>query len=214
MEKNEEEMNDRQKIRYKTLRDMHRAYLEALRSREGEIIRFIAILAPALAGFIWLLKLQLIDKESPELFVVGTVGILFVLLLGAMYALALGYNYRYIILQIAKLELDGCLGVRNDMLRGWQITRPQDCVCKYCMPPEIIKVFWWAFIVGMVLIIIAVNFVMEGCICCTPKAWIFGPGLIFLLFALLAPFRYGCKLEKLYKTEKNKDWQQSKTSPD
>jgi len=46
------------------LENMHKTFLEALRHREQEILRYIAILAPALAGFIWLLKLDLENKHE------------------------------------------------------------------------------------------------------------------------------------------------------
>ena len=55
------------------LLNMHKMFLEALRHREQEIVRFLAILGPALGGFIWLIgKRQL----NPDMFVTGTYGVL------------------------------------------------------------------------------------------------------------------------------------------
>ena len=74
------------------LEGIHKQLLEALRHREQEIFHYLAILAPALGGFVWLLY----KGVNPFLFAVGTLGVLLLLLLGALYSLALGYNYRYI----------------------------------------------------------------------------------------------------------------------
>src|SRR5207302_6804579 len=99
------------------------------------------ILVPAVGGFVWLLR------SAPEktLFVGGTVGTLLLLFLGAVYSLTLGYNYRYITLQLAKIE--DLLAATDAMLEGWPKS-PNDFLQKYkflglswCTPPEIIKVF-------------------------------------------------------------------------
>ena len=111
-------LNQTQKV---ILQNMHKTFLEALRHREQEILRFIAILAPALGGFIWLLK-DIVDGGETVVFVIGTVGVLFLLLVGSLYSLTLGYNYRYLILQLAKLETT-CLCVREFILNAW----PRDC---------------------------------------------------------------------------------------
>jgi hypothetical protein len=54
---------------------MHKALLEALRHREQEILRYLAFVGPALAGFIWLLSLEY--EKNAWAFIVGTVAILF-----------------------------------------------------------------------------------------------------------------------------------------
>ena len=82
------------------LENMHKLLLQALRHREQEIVRYLAILGPALGGFAWLLYWS---KDGVNL-TVGTMGVLFLLFLGAIYSLALGYNYRCIVLELAKLE--------------------------------------------------------------------------------------------------------------
>jgi hypothetical protein len=46
------------------LKSMHGALLEALRHREQEIFSYLAILVPALAGFVWLLQ-QGADRMLP-----------------------------------------------------------------------------------------------------------------------------------------------------
>ncbi len=136
-----------------TLEGMHKLLLEALRCREQEIFRYLAILGPALAGFVWLL-----DSSTQKIHLtVGTIGVQLLLLLGAFYSLALGYNYRYIVLQLAKLE--AFLGVRHVMLVGWPRS-PEDFLKRYqllskipwCTPPEIIKLFWGAFLVGLAFV--------------------------------------------------------------
>jgi len=142
--------------------NMHKTFLEALRHREQEILRFIAILAPALVGFIWLLNE--VDWKSEKgifIFTVGTLGILFFLLLGAVYSLALGYNFRYVTLQLAKMESDFCLNIKEFILKSWLRT-PKEWKEKYkngnCFPPEIIKVFWLSFIIAKLLVVLAATF--------------------------------------------------------
>ena len=131
----------------KILEDFHGLLLEALRSREQEIFHYLAILGPALAGFGWLLYKQV----RVELFIFGTIGVLLLLLLGAVYSLALGYNFRYITLELAKLEK--ILGVEKAMLVGWPKSREKflEPEFKWCKPPEVIAVFWYAFLVGIAL---------------------------------------------------------------
>jgi hypothetical protein len=97
---------------------MHELLIESLRSREQEVFRYLAILVPALGGFAWLLATK---NTSIGLFVVGTMGAQFLLLLGALYSLSLGYNFRYITLELAKIEsrLCGRDFHSSPMPRGW-----------------------------------------------------------------------------------------------
>lgn len=136
-------------------RNMHKTLLEALRHREQEILRFMAILAPALGGFVWLLTIDDCQDKNLYVFSIGTIGVLFLLAMGAVYSLALGYNYRCITLQVAKIEAT-CLGFKDVILQEWSkkrgdlIDRSKSPLQKpYYEPPEIIKVFWYAFIVGV-----------------------------------------------------------------
>lgn len=93
---------------------MHGALLDALRHREQEIFSYLAILVPALAGFVWLLANS---TNSGVPFLAGVFGVLLMLLLGATYSLTLGYNYRYITFQLAKIEQ--LLNAKDAMLHGW-----------------------------------------------------------------------------------------------
>jgi hypothetical protein len=126
--------------------NMHQAFLEVLRHREQEILQFFAVLGPALGGFIWLLAADL--RENPFRFVAGTYGVLLVLLMGAFYALALGYNYRYLTLQLAKLEKNEVLNLSELVLASWPREydeferRNRWGVIPWSTPPGIIKVFW------------------------------------------------------------------------
>ena len=147
-----------------SLRNMHDLLLQALRHREQEIFQYLTILGPALGGFAWLY----VGNFSTGVFTAGTVGVLLVLFLGALYSLVLGYNYRYLVLQLAKLE--AALGIRDIMIVNWPRSS-QDFLDHYrlrrrmafCIPPEIIKVFWWAFLMGLFAI--------------TAKAWEHQPGI-------------------------------------
>lgn len=139
--------------------NMHQALLEALRHREQEILRYLAILGPALAGFIWLLTLE--RRSNSGVFVAGTLGVIVLLFLGSVYALALGYNYRYLTLQLAKFESAGCLGIADYVLNKWPRKKSDfDKYCKRCLPPEVIKTFWRAFTWGIIAVTVVALYVI------------------------------------------------------
>lgn len=188
-----------------TLRTMHEQLLEALRHREQEIFRYLAILVPALGGFVWLIY-QNVDLF---LFTVGTVGVLLLLLLGAVYSLALGYNYRYITLQLAKIESK--LGINESTLVDWPKTsekfleRYKLCGIPWCTPPEIIKVFWIAFQLGILGVMIVAFIHIMSCLHIYHITIIIITGIMCLLIGILLPICYGNKLKKLSEAEP-KDW--------
>lgn len=137
---------------------------------------------------------------------VGTIGVQLLLLLGAIYSLALGYNYRYILLELAKLEV--FLRVKDVILVGWPRSR-QDFLDRYtlpfkipwCTPPEIIKVFWWAFLFGIAGVTMAAYYYYIE----KPNALWLWPviftGVISFLTGLILPIRFGFKLRKLCNRE-------------
>jgi hypothetical protein len=186
-------------VRWPFLENMHKTLLEALRHREQEILRYIAILAPALGGFVWLVR-DVVNGGRFFVFTIGTLGVLFLLVIGALYSLGLGYNYRYITMQLAKIEALSP-GILKFILAPWART-PQSFE-KYnpCYPPEIIKIFWLAFVVcmggvtGIVLLLppIKENWLMKGIIL------VFG--IICFYVSVMAPTWYGRKLEKACKEE-------------
>lgn len=198
----------------KAVENMHKTFLEALRHREQEILRFIAILAPALGGFIWLLKGFLEGHNEAPVFTVGTLGVLFLLTVGAIYSIALGYNFRYVTLQLAKMESGYCLNIKKFILKSWLRTAKEWAQKyrkrPYCAPPDIIKVFWLAFVVAKIFIILAACFFlwtkhenMCGQIC----AIIIVGGLCIIIAVLFAPIYYGWKLQiACDKEEKEGKW--------
>jgi hypothetical protein len=135
------------------LRNMHKAFLEALRHREQEILQYLAFVGPALAGFVWLMTLDY--GKNAWVFVVGTLGIILLLFLGACYSLALGYNYRYLTLQMAKIESPLGLNIVEQILNRWPRRKADfDKYTYRCNPPNIIYTFWVACMVGILLITI------------------------------------------------------------
>ena len=206
--KQKNNLNDDQRM---AVENMHKTFLEALRHREQEILRFIVILAPALGGFIWLLNLE--SKNGTFIFTVGTLGILFLLLVGAVYSLALGYNFRYVTLQIAKMESDYCLNIKEFMVNSWERTADEwaeKYKKKRCFPPEIIKVFWLSFVISKLLIVLAATFFLHTKF--ENMMWqifmIISGGLFcFIIAAFFAPFYYGTKLYKIcYGEKKEGKW--------
>lgn len=203
-------------INTKSLLEVHKLLMDALRHREQEIMRYIAILAPAIGGFIWLLiKREQNPPIDDTIFTIGAGGILLLLFIGAFYSLALGYNYRYITLQIAKIE--NHLSIEKVMLKGWP-KRKKDFLERYklnvkilskvldkfdknywCTPPEIIKVFWYAFLITIIAVTAASCFVdlnIEN------KILIVVMGLLSCLIGyIILPIHYGKKFYKMCNLE-------------
>jgi VIT1/CCC1 family predicted Fe2+/Mn2+ transporter len=194
---------------FKDAGNMHNTLLEALRHREQEILRYIAILAPALGGFIWLLKGFLEDPNEDLVFTVGTLGVLFLLFVGAMYSLVLGYNYRYITLQLAKMEAEFCLNIKEFILESWPRTAKEwaeKYKKKWCAPPEIIYVFWLSFIIAKIFVVLmAVIFLISKQ---KNTTWMqilamVAIGIVcVILTSCSAPSHYGKKLYKMCEEEK------------
>lgn len=206
------------------MESMHRLLLEALRHREQEMTRFLAILGPALIGFVWLL--QNADFYG-YVFLIGSVGVLLLLTLGAVYSASLGYNHRYMVLQLAKLE--ATMGVTSAVLAGWPRSR-EDFIRRYrlfglpcCLPPELILWFWCSFMVAILGIAAVPVIIMLGPD--LPRMMLggsqigTGPGLsIFVsvigawifLIGLASPFFYGAKLKRLCESEP-KSWERLST---
>ena len=190
-------MNEKQTA----LVNMHQLFLEALRHREQEIFRYLAILGPALGGFIWLIHG---GPGSNGAFVVGTVSVLLLLLLGAVYSLARGYNYRYITLQLAKLEKK--LKIEHYMLEGWPRSRDVFlarykllCSIPWCTPPEVIRVFWWAFLTGTVGVTASACLIKPVVLL---LAVVIPVGVACLVVGgFLLPWHYGRKLHERCKQE-------------
>lgn len=148
------------------------------------------------------------------------------------YSLALGYNYRYITLQIAKLE--NKLDIKNFMLEGWPRSRRQflaryrsSCSIPrfirywvfrslpkrsyyrligwipWCTPPEIIKVFWWAFLIGIFGVMTSACLVKPSVLM---LAMVIPVGIICIIVGFFVfPWNYGRKLYKQCKQEP-KNW--------
>jgi len=190
------------------LEQMHSALLDALRHREQEIFSYLAILVPALGGFMWLLlHLHSAGADKPDVndddFFVGTLGVLMLLFLGAAYSLTLGYNFRYVTLQLAKIEHH--LKAVNAILRGWPRS-PADFKSRYrllgvpwCAPPEMIRVFWVSFLAG----IVGVSAVYWNAPKNPHRCLVIWAGGICFVIGLLGPFWFGCKLRRLICREGN-----------
>lgn len=93
--------------------DLHRIMLEAMRSRESEILRFLGFLLPAIAGLFAIGWLRSDTALVPIRILLPSISLLSIIILffGAWYALALSYNYRYI--HIVVYHLQEHLGLRR-----------------------------------------------------------------------------------------------------
>lgn len=185
-------------------KSIHNSYLETLRHREQEIFRYLAILGPAIAGFVWLVK----ESPKKDVLTIGTISIIFLLLLGAIYSAALGYNYRYLVMLLTKLET--IMGIRDAVLVDWP-KKQEDFINKHkllwcipwCEPPDIINVFWLAFIIslgGVTVYSYESNLSLAG-YC----------GVWCILISLSAPVLFGWNIRKICKKEP-KEWTPSSNS--
>jgi len=181
---------------------MHGALLEALRHREQEIFSYLAILVPALGGFLWLLLHRSAGGGEDLALFAGTLGTLLLLFLGVGYSLTLGYNFRYVTFQLAKIE--NHLQVENVILQGWprspQVFRTQYRLWgfAYCAPPEMIKIFWGAFLIGM-LWVIGVYWSIGSS--APHRGIVVSVGGALFLSGLGGPFWFGKKLDRLFSRE-------------
>jgi len=78
--------------------DLHKIMLDAMRSRESEILHFIGFFLPAIVGFFAIGWLKGGESAVPTKILLPAVSAVTILILffGAWYALTLSYNYRYI----------------------------------------------------------------------------------------------------------------------
>lgn len=199
------------------LRNMHGRFLEALRHREQEIFSYLGILVPAAGGFVWLLIFHLKNEalkanalNDEWLFTCATLGVLLMLFLGAAYSLALGYNYRYITFQLAKIE--HYFGAHTVILKGWPKSRDEflrryrifKCI-PWRTPPAIINVFWLAFLVAIVFVTASASATILNCSKLAFVALLL-VGVSLSLWSAILPIRFGCKLSKLCEDE-DTEWQ-------
>lgn len=131
------------------------------------------------------------------------------LCLGATYCAALGYNYRCLTLQVAKIEAE--LDIRRYMLVAWR--NKVERLLRNCSatdahkarprvkfrPPEVIQPFYWACVVGIVGICLAAITVVD-------PAWywkaVVGVGNTGLVVLALGSLRhYGKKYSALVAEE-------------
>jgi hypothetical protein len=198
----------------------HQLFLEALRYREQEVFRYLVIMGPALGGFAWLLDRYRSHYIDITTFSLGTIGLVALLLLGACYCIALGYNYRYLTFQISKEEDD--IGVSETVLKAWPrgVDRwsewtnfghyhellgklhPKLADLAWCFPPGLIAVFWFAFMLGQVFLTVVAFLVSES-------AWIawlaWGMGIACIGVTFVVPWWHGRKLRRLVLTETQPD---------
>jgi hypothetical protein len=86
--------------------DLHKIMLEAMRAREGEILRFVAFLLPAIGGLFASLWLKGPNGPVPfhTIFLITTLTVIILLFFGGWYTLALSYNYRSIQFVVWRLQ--------------------------------------------------------------------------------------------------------------
>jgi len=195
----------------------HRLFLEAPRHREQEVLRYLAILGPALGGFLWL-AMKYPKDVTAVTFHVAAIALQGLMLLGAWYGAALGYNYRCITMLLSKEEkspdlADAALEAWADAPGGsgdrttlghyfrwarrwpWLSNRP------WCFPPELVAVFWWAFLICTAFLTLATVAICD---------WGWPVGLTVIcgagafVLSLVAPWHFGKKLRSVREKEASK----------
>ena len=250
------------------LEETHTRYLDALRHREQDILQYLVIFVPAIAVFGWVLHET--HGKGFE-FLCGSVVTTVLLLLGAVYSWALGYNYRYVVFALVKFEK--LLDIRKAMPVEWQ-RLPDDFLgspdyfkdkfseeftfqglmkgfwknvkffCKeiriffglqepdrgspqkfHHEPPEMIYVFWLAFIVLIVAVTGMATYkffsVMDpnnywNCKTVLGKGMVVLVGVTCFLWGVWwVPQYFGKKLYAFYEKEKKQDnWMSEEFFPD
>lgn len=204
MPESENEINKKSSQSNETMiENTHKLFLEALRHREHQIVQFLAILVPTLGAFLWLLRPVKCEEGtlpvSPELIATGAIAAIFLLCVGAVYAVTLGYNFRSVVMQMAKIEWKK--NIRGYTLNAWPRC-PNDFKTCYLRPPEMIMVFWVSFLVGIVGVAGAAWYHLNSIpACCLVMLFAF----MALMVTVLIPLLYGCKLTKM--AEKETEWQ-------
>lgn len=186
---------------YNAYENYHKILLETLRSHEQAILRYLSIYLSIWWGVFWVITSKPVTDKV--VFNVGIIGVFLLFSLGAIYTLALGYSYRYLTFQLTKVEEK--LGIREVTLAAWPksvddfLRRYKLLGCiPWCTPPEIIKVFWIAFLVGIFGANITPYFPLKRelnwivvviSVCC------------LLLSCVVVPIIYGCKLKNVLEKE-------------
>jgi len=178
--------------------NLHKSLLEALRRREEEVLRYIALLVSPLTGFIWLLRRDLNDCTNCRVFLVGTSGVILLLLVGAIYSLALGYSFRSMRFQLLKLEK--CFGIRCYLLKPWTMTKKPCKLWKQWLYvlPEIMKVFWLAFVITIIGVTVFSAYFYPSC---WGKLVLGVLGAISLASLLFAHIIFWSKIHRLWPEE-------------
>jgi hypothetical protein len=183
------------KIHHQFLIDKHKLLVEALRHRETGVLSYVVLLATALSGFAWL-----VYKDTQGVlfipFTIGTAAVLFLLTLGAIYCYVCSFNYRCFLLQVAKLEWSA--RIERYLLKQWHpkaIIYDKSFHCLW-FGPEVINVFWWAFLLAAIGVIAIYYYVSKN-------SW----AVVFLLCTIflnvLVVCKYQCKWEKVRQGETN-----------
>jgi len=86
---------------------LHRLFLESMETRYSDILRFLALIIPALSGFIYVASLYESAEASQKpilTFFFVTIAVTASQLWGAAYALAMSYRYRYLQASVYRIE--------------------------------------------------------------------------------------------------------------
>lgn len=181
--------------------------LGALRAREADILRFVGFLVAGLGVFFYTFYQYMKHGYSVAdpnnayalLLLIGSGFAVVILTIGNVYASALGYNFRSILLYICKLERG--LGIERYRPKKWPNSSEKP-KAKF-FPPELIGVFWWSFL----LLILAICTVVGLLLWNWPYVLLIKDILIAsVIFCIAVAKHYQGKLNKLYNDEypKNK----------
>lgn len=190
--------------------DLHKIMLEAMRSRESEILRFFGFFIPAIVGFFVVGWLKAGESAIPAKILLPAVSAVTILILffGAWYALALSYNYRYI--QLVTWSLQEHLGL-TQFQPEWKPKRFRCGNLKFfSFAPEIFRTQLWLFIA--LIFAAAIFFSFAGIsLMCTLHWLIYAIWVEAICFLLLIcwfgfyryPKKYNMYLVQVLKRKKN-----------
>jgi hypothetical protein len=182
-------------IHHQFLIDKHKLFVEALRHRESGVLQHVVLLGAALSGFAWLLKNNG-QCEPVSSFTIGTVAVLFLLTLGAIYCYVSSFNYRCFLLQVAKLERYA--HAERYILKQWHPNKISNKIYGkslhwWWFGPDIINVFWWSFLLAAIGVIGSYYYVSKNN-CSHCWAIVFSLCIIFLNVLVVCTYQRKWKI--------------------
>ena len=179
------------------LRDYHSNLLRYMRQREGEIVKFWAVLFSALGTFGWAIKFY-----NSDLLFISIISFICILILawGITFASCLSYHHRCF--QKVMSEIESKIGLKDYLPTKWHFSKNKNFSLWDFLP----EVYRWhiIYLFIAVILIIGISVCKTLSILYIWQRWILFIGIIILLGSIFhfRLFELRRKFEKLYHKKK------------